>query len=155
MPGFARGALMTGLLALSSLAAQAQDAPTTLTIRIENVSPRGGILRLGLYDRAAYPDDASKPDASADVAAQAGETIVTLKNLKPGLYAIEMFQDINANGKMDTNWIGLPLEPFGFSRDARPFLSKPGFDQVKFTIVPGENIQTVHLQHFLSLVARK
>lgn len=152
---FARALLIAGLLALSSLAVQAQDSGTSLTIRIENVSAKGGILRLGLYDRTSYPDDNAKPAAFADVPAQAGETIVTLKNLTPGVYALEMFQDVNANGKMDQSWIGLPLEPFGFSRDARPFLSKPGFDEVKFTLAPGENSQSVHLQHVLSLVARK
>ena len=152
---FARALLIAGLLALPSLAVQAQDSGTSLTIRIENVSAKGGILRLGLYDRASYPDDNAKPAAFADVPAQAGETVVVLKNLTPGVYALEMFQDINANGKMDQSWIGLPLEPFGFSRDARPFLSKPGFDEVKFTLAPGENSQSVHLQHVLSLVARK
>jgi uncharacterized protein (DUF2141 family) len=152
---FARVILTAALVALLSSAIQAQDSGTSLTIRIENVSAKGGVLRLGLYDRAAYPDDNAKPAAFADVPVQAGESIVTLKNLTPGVYALEMFQDINGNGKMDQSWIGLPLEPFGFSRDARPFLGKPGFDDVKFTLAPGENGQNVHLQHFLSLVARK
>jgi len=40
-----------------------------------------------------------------------------------------------------------PLEPFGFSQDAAPFLSKPSFDQVKITLVAGENSQTLHLQN--------
>ena len=55
--------------------------------------------------------------------------------------------DVNANDKMDTSWIGLPLEPFGFSQDAKPFLSKPAFGQVKFILVAGENSQVIHLQN--------
>jgi len=85
-----------------------------LTIRVENVLPSGGILRLGVYDRGRYPDDNSTPIASANVAAISGETTVILRNLPPGLYAIEAFQDVNANGQMDTSWLGLPQEPFGF-----------------------------------------
>jgi uncharacterized protein (DUF2141 family) len=118
-----------------------------LTIHIERVSARGGILRLGLYDAAHYPDDNSTPVASADVPANSDIVTVTLKNLPPGRYAIESFQDINANGKMDTDWLGLPLEPYGFSRDARPFLSKPGFNAVAFVIKAGENSLTLHLQN--------
>ena len=118
-----------------------------LTIRIENVLPAGGILRLGLYDAALYPDDDSKPIASADVPAVAGETVITLRGIPPGIYAVQTFQDVNANNKMDTTWVGLPLEPFGFSRDAVPFLSKPPFDDVKFTLAAGENIQVIHLQN--------
>mgnify|MGYP001549103685 FL=1 len=146
----ARLVLAAGLLTVLSLPLLAEDPSATLTIRIENVSARGGIVRLGLYERATYPDNDSTPVASADVTAQPGETIITLKHLAPGIYAIETFQDINANGRMDTSWIGLPLEPFGFSRDARPFLSKPGFDRAKFTLAPGENKLTIRLQNFLS-----
>jgi len=119
----------------------------SLTVRIERVSAKGGILRLGLYDAGGYRDEKSKPVAAADVPAMAGVTTVMLKDLPPGRYAIESFQDINGNGKMDKSWLGLPLEPYGFSRDAKPFLSKPGFDAVVFTVDAGENNQTLHLQN--------
>jgi len=127
----------------------------TLVIHVQDLSPRGGTLRLGLYDEARYPDDDAVPVASADVRAETGETIVTLNNVPPGIYAIETFQDINSNNKMDTSWIGLPQEPFGFSRDAQPHFSKPGFSKVKFEIVQGMNVQTLHLQNSLSLLASK
>lgn len=132
--------------------ARAQEPVTangaTLVIRIQDVSPKGGTLRLGLYDEARYPDDAAAPVASADVRAETGETVITLNNVPPGTYAIQTFQDINSNDKMDTTWLGIPLEPFGFSRDARPFLSKPDFSDVKFTLVAGDNTQVIHLQNF-------
>jgi uncharacterized protein (DUF2141 family) len=133
--------------ALSVAQAWTPSIAADLTIRVENVLPAGGVLRLGLYDAALYPDDNSKPIASADVPAIGGETIVTLHGVAPGIYAIEAFQDVNANNKMDTTWMGLPLEPFGFSQDARPFLSKPSFDDVKFTLTAGENSQIIHLQN--------
>jgi uncharacterized protein (DUF2141 family) len=117
-----------------------------LTISIGDVLPAGGIIRLGVYDRARYPDDNSTPVASANVPAVSGQTTVTLHNLPPGTYAIEAYQDVNSNNQMDTSWLGLPQEPFGFSRDAVPFLSKPSFDDVKFTLVAGQNTQVLHLQ---------
>ena len=125
----------------------APTAPASLTIRVENVLPAGGVLRLGLYDAARYPDDNSKPVASADVPATPGETVIMLHALPPGVYAIQTFQDVNANDKMDTSWLGLPLEPFGFSQDVTPFLSKPSFNEVKFTLAAGENSQVIHLQN--------
>jgi len=72
-----------------------------------------------------------------------------------GRVPIETFQDINSNNKMDTTWFGIPLEPFGFSRDARPHFSKPRFAEVKFALVPGTNMQTLHLQNSISLIAAK
>jgi uncharacterized protein (DUF2141 family) len=138
--------LLAGILAAGLAGSAISAAAATLTIRVENVLPAGGVLRLGLYDAARYPDDNSRPIASADVPALPGETVVTLHNIPPGAYAIQTFQDVNANDKMDTSWLGLPLEPFGFSQDATPFLSKPSFDAVKFVLAAGENTQTLHLQ---------
>ncbi len=121
-----------------------------LTIHVQNVLPSGGTLRLGLYTEALYPNDDSVPVASANIPAMAGETVVILRDVPPGTYAIETFQDVNSNDKMDTSWIGLPLEPFGFSRDARPFLSKPSFDKVQFTVGEGANMQIIHLQNSIT-----
>jgi len=135
--------------------ARAQEPTATLVIHIEDVSPKGGVVRLGLYDEARYPDDESTPVASADVKAEMGNTVITLTNIPPGIYAIQTFQDINANNKMDTSWFGLPQEPFGFSRDAQPHLSKPRFSAVKFEVVAGANEHTLHLQNSISLLAAK
>jgi uncharacterized protein (DUF2141 family) len=145
----------TGGMTLAAMPASAQDQTATLVIHVHNLSPKGGVLRLGLYDQARYPDDDSTPVASADVKAEEGDNVITLTNLAPGTYAIETFQDINANNKMDTSWLGLPLEPFGFSRDAQPHLSKPRFAAVKFEVVPGLNVQSLHLQNSVSLIAEK
>jgi len=139
-----------GLRILLSIAAVLPVTPAVaanLTIRVENVLPAGGILRLGLYDEARYPDDNAKPIAAADVPAVAGETVITLQGIAPGAYAIQAYQDVNSNDRMDTSWIGLPLEPFGFSLDIKPFLSKPVFNAVKFIVTAGENSQVVHLQN--------
>ena len=162
--GFAAaGALLAWLVTTMALVqpARAEDraplvAPTsaTLTIHVLNVA-EGGTVRLGLYDQIHYPDDKSKPVASADVKATAGETVIVLRDVPPGVYAIETYQDINDNDRMDTTWLGLPLEPYGFSRDVHPFLSKPPFSKVKFTLVAGEQSQTLHMQNGVSLVASK
>jgi len=131
------------------------QAAATVVIHVQDVSPKGGTLRLGLYDEARYPDDDATPVASADVRAELGETVITLSNVLPGTYAIETFQDVNSNHKMDTSWLGLPQEPFGFSRDAQPHLSKPGFSRVKFEVIQGLNFQTLHLQNSVSRLVAK
>jgi uncharacterized protein (DUF2141 family) len=129
------------------LRAQSASGLADLTVDVQGLSPKGGTLRMGLYNEARYPNDDSTPIASADVKAVGAEMKVTLKGVAPGTYAIQLFQDFNSNGKMDSTWMGLPLEPFGFSRDAHPFLSKPTFDEVKFTLTAGGNMQIIHLQN--------
>jgi uncharacterized protein (DUF2141 family) len=148
--------LMVPAAGLASAAqAQAPAAVATLVVHVQNVSPKGGMLRLGLYDEARYPDDDATPVAAADVKAELGENTITLHNVPVGTYAIETFQDVNGNGKMDTSWIGIPQEPFGFSQDAKPVLSKPGFAKVKFEVAAGVNTQVLHLQNSVSLIASR
>ena len=139
--------LLAAMLLLAALApAQAQGGKATLVIHVQNVSPKGGILRLGLYNEANYDKDGDTV-ADADVTAQSPQTTITLTDIAPGTYAIQAFQDLNANGNMDSNWIGLPQEPYGFSRDARPVLSKPGFEKTRIEIRDGMNVQTLRLQN--------
>ena len=148
-------AWMVAAVALVQPARADEVAPAaTLTIHVVNVS-NGGLVRLGLYDERGYLIEDAKPVASADVPAVAGETVVILRDVPPGTYAIETYQDINSNDKMDLTWLGLPLEPYGFSRDAHPVLSKPRFSKVKFALHAGEQSQVLHLQSGVSVLASK
>lgn len=137
--------LFAGLLALAPVPAFAESL-AVLIIKVEKVSSRGGDLRVALYDARNYALDNGEPAADSVVPAKTGETIVTLSGIKPGEYAVKMFQDVNRNGEFDMNWIGWPLEKFGFSNDAHPGLSEPSFDATKFELQPGSNTITIHLQ---------
>ena len=137
--------LLMAMLALAPVSAFA-DPLATLIIKVEKVSSRGGDLRVALYDAQNYPLDKGDTIADVVVPAKTGETIVTLTGIKPGEYAVKMFQDVNRNGEFDMNWIGWPLEKFGFSNDAHPAFSEPSFDATKFELRPGTNTITIHLQ---------
>jgi uncharacterized protein (DUF2141 family) len=118
----------------------------SLTVKVEKVSPRGGDLRLALYNEALWTNDDAQPIADLVVPTQHGETVATFTNLKPGVYGLKCFQDFNRNGKFDMDWLGLPLEKYCFSNDAHPILSEPDFDRAKFNLSDGANTIIVHLQ---------
>lgn len=132
------------LAALIAFGAAASGAD--LTITVAGIDKKGGTLRLALFDRAHWKDNDGEPVASADVPATMPETKITLKDIKPGEYGVKTYLDANNNDKFDQNLIGLPLERYGFSRDARPLLSEPGFDRTKFTLKDGANAIVIHLQ---------
>ena len=137
--------LLAGLLVCVFAPAVAMPL-ATLIVKVEKVSPRGGDVRVALYTRASYPLDNADPVIDGVVPAKPGETIVTLQGIKPGTYAVKLFQDFNRNGEFDMNWLGLPLEKYGFSNDVRPMFSEPPFDATKFELRPGTNTITIHLQ---------
>ena len=57
-----------------------------------------------------------------------------------GEYAISIIHDKNSNGRLDTNFIGIPKEPFGFSNNPKLRLGPPSFSDVKFAYNGGETI---------------
>lgn len=118
----------------------------TLTVHVQNIDKKGGTLRVSLYDALGWVKDEDTPIASANVPAVMPVTTVVLKDVAPGTYGIKLFQDYNNNEKFDQNFIGLPLERYGFSRDAKPVLSTPGFDRTKFVVPESGAEITIHLQ---------
>lgn len=49
-----------------------------------------------------------------------------------GTYALAVIHDENMNGKLDTNWLGIPKEGYGFSNDVKARGSAPSFDAAGF-----------------------
>jgi uncharacterized protein (DUF2141 family) len=49
------------------------------------------------------------------------------EDIPRGTYALAVIHDENMNGKLDTNRTGTPIEGYGFSNDAKAFLSAPSF----------------------------
>jgi uncharacterized protein (DUF2141 family) len=49
-----------------------------------------------------------------------------------GTYGISAYHDEDKNGKLDTNVVGMPIEDYCASRDARGTFSAPSFEDAKF-----------------------
>lgn len=60
-------------------------------------------------------------------------------DLEPGVYGISFLDDKNKNGEMDSNWIGIPQEGFGFSNFEHKGFKKPHFDDFQIEVMEGEN----------------
>ncbi len=54
------------------------------------------------------------------------------RDLPFGDYAVKVFHDENGNGQLDLNPMGVPLERFGFSNNARLMIGQPDYDAARF-----------------------
>ena len=139
--------LVIAALAIAFAPVAALGAPaTSLTVKVEGVSDKGGQLRIGIYDKARFLERGSKPVTGRIVAATPGEVVVKFDGLEPGLYGVKLFQDENGNGHIDTVMGMIPSEPFGLSNDAKPSMSGPPWDAAKIALKPGANTTTIHLR---------
>lgn len=72
-----------------------------------------------------------------------GEDLFEFKNISGGTYVIQVFQDVNGSGKLDSGKFG-PKEPWGNYRFARPFFRAPTFEEMKFVV--NENICDIKIE---------
>ena len=56
----------------------------------------------------------------------------TFEELSFGEYAIKLFHDENMDGELDSNFLGIPTEDFGFSNNARGTFGPADYDDAKF-----------------------
>jgi uncharacterized protein (DUF2141 family) len=70
-----------------------------------------------------------------------------LDDVPTGRYAISVLHDENDNQKMDRNFIGIPKEGYGFSRDAKVVAGPPSFDDAAFDVAAAPGEQTLSLRY--------
>ena len=66
---------------------------------------------------------------------------------RPGTYAIAIYHDENNNHHFDRNFLGLPVEGFGFSNDAPTGLGPPSFAAARITVGPGVQRIAIRLRY--------
>lgn len=121
---------LLGALAYAS-AAFAND----LTVEIQGVTEAKGSVYVALYDKA--DTWMKKPVKAQGAVAIGGKTTVVFKDLPEGEYAFSVFHDIDGDKKMARNAMGMPTEPWGFSRDAMGMFGPPSFEEAKVKVPAG------------------
>ncbi len=116
-----------------SFSAVPSEEPVTLTIRVQGIPDSMGDVRVGVYDSPAKFRSSTGVAYQKVQAAEKGNMTIRL-SLQPGSYAVAVFHDANANGKLDTNFLGIPTEVYGFSNNARGTFGPPDFNDCLITI---------------------
>jgi uncharacterized protein (DUF2141 family) len=105
----------------------------TLTVTISNFRNNQGQVSVALYDKEeGFPKSPDKALKIVTAPISCKKSIVVFESLPPGEYAISVFHDENKNGKMDSNFFGIPKEGVGASNDARGHLGPPHYKDAKF-----------------------
>jgi uncharacterized protein (DUF2141 family) len=135
----AASAAVTALAALTLLtvspAALADDAPQgRITVEVNALRSAKGVVRCSLFASAdGFPKDTARALALTVAPSIAnGRALCIFDNVKPGTYAVGFIHDENNNGKLDTNFLGMPTEGYGASNDARGTMGPPKFDAAAF-----------------------
>jgi uncharacterized protein (DUF2141 family) len=133
--------LATALIALP-LCAQAAD----VTLEVEGLDTQrlqGATLMVAVFTDAAgwlrQPRVGQRFVLGPEAAG--GRVSLVLQDVPEGPLALSVFQDANANGRLDMNALGIPTEPYGFSNDAAGSFGPPKYEQAVLTPAAGAPVR--------------
>ncbi len=135
---------ITASVLFASFASMTQAAGLVFTV--EQIKNDQGTIYLQLFqDEASYK--AGKAHTASMVPAQAGNITVSFNALMPGDYAIRYYHDENGDGELQTNLLGIPLEGFGCSNNAKGNFGPATFTQIKVTVGDADTTDTSTIQY--------
>jgi uncharacterized protein (DUF2141 family) len=135
-------------LAAIALTAAAPASSSKLTVTIAGIrSDRGSIFCELFASPNGYPKDGSKAVQIKQVAIHQRAASCTFEGVTPGSYAVAAYHDENGNGKLDTNFLGIPSEGVGASNDAKGSMGPPSFEKAKLAVTTADLGITIQLRY--------
>jgi uncharacterized protein (DUF2141 family) len=131
------------LAALLTLAATAAEA-ATVTVQVEGVTSAQGLVYVGLCRTALDPAACPAGDARP---ARPGTMRFTFRNVPAGPIAVAVYQDVNGDGQLNRNLLGIPSEPYGFSNDVGR-IAIPTFERARVRVDEPATTIPVRLARF-------
>jgi uncharacterized protein (DUF2141 family) len=137
--------MFTNLLVL----AFAQPPCNGIHVNILNIRNSTGIIACALFESPeGFPNEFMHYATNMMIIRiRESQARCNFENIPPGKYAMAAVHDENMNGKLDTNWMGIPTEGYGFSNNAKALLGAPSFSAASFQY-DGRNLDlTIRLNY--------
>lgn len=106
-----------------------EKGPYSLSIEVTKLKNNEGFIMLGLFD-----ENNNKIISVKNIQIYDQKSIVKIDSIKSGKYVVRFWHDNNNNGKLDMNFLGIPIEEFGNSNNIRPKFGPPKFEDMIFKI---------------------
>ena len=129
-----------GALAMALCAAGSAQA-VELELEVSGLTQSEGRVMVAVFTDAN--NWLKKPLTGSNVEASTqkdGRVLIKLLDLPEGPLALSIFHDVNGNGKLDSNAMGMPKEPYGFSNNAAGSFGPPKFEKAQFEAKPGARV---------------
>ena len=129
------------LLFSISLSINAQTG--TVLFQVSGVQvDKGGDISAGIFEESNFPK-VGKQLMSGEKTVDSDYLEVTLEDVPIGTYGAVVFQDINQDRDLATNFVGFPKEPIGFANGAKIRLGPPAFEDAAIRVTANETTLVV------------
>ena len=137
------------LLTGSGLPQTQTSQPNTIRVEIGGLRNNSGRVSCALYSSAdGFPKNNEKAVAQLNSVISDRRAVCEFTGIAPGKYAVSVFHDENLNGRLDTNWLGIPREGVGASNNPKPRMGPPKFAAAEFQN-SGASMDVEIIMHYL------
>jgi uncharacterized protein (DUF2141 family) len=134
------------LLQINLPAGNAGGEKGKLTVIMTGITGSAGKMMVALSDSKADFEHKSKAFRTMRVIIGAGDAICTFDSLAYGEYAVKVYHDNNDNEQLDTNFLGIPEEDYGFSNNARGSFGPASWEDAKFMFKSATDTITIKVE---------
>jgi uncharacterized protein (DUF2141 family) len=113
--------------------AEKNDTSKSLTVIVENLKSSDAPVIVGVYGPDNKFLDTNDQLNSYKFIPHSKTLVAKISDLKYGDLAMALYQDLDNDGEIDKDVIGIPKEPYAFSNNFRPRIKKPSFTDCKFS----------------------
>ncbi len=132
-------------LLAATLGVHTGASAATLTIVIEDIREASGSVQVQVLSGQAQFEGGGSAAQLREPAVE-GSLTVTAEDLPAGEYAIRVMHDVNGNNELDANYVGMPVEPYAFSNNARGTFGPAKWKDARF-VLQGDVTQVIRLMH--------
>jgi uncharacterized protein (DUF2141 family) len=127
---------------------ETEAAPKTvpLTVVVDNLKSPDAPVELSIYGPDNKFPDKDDHLKNYRFKPKNGKLVAKIKDLPYGELAVALYQDVDSNGEINKNGIGIPTEPYAFSNNFRPIIKAPTFEDCKFNYTQKENTISIALK---------
>ncbi len=104
-----------------------------LTVKVTAIHSTKGKIACTLYrGEAGFPTDPKRSIQQRVCEIEGTVSTCRFDPIPADTYAVACFHDEDSNGKLNSNFIGIPKEGVGVSRDAKGSFGPPKYEDAKF-----------------------
>jgi uncharacterized protein (DUF2141 family) len=123
---------------------------SNVTVNLEGLKNKKGQVCLSLFNASkGFPTSGDRAIQARCFKITETRQQVTFKNLKAGNYAVAVIHDINGDSTLNRNFLGIPTEGFGFSRNPAITSGPPKFQDSAFLVIGPSTQIDIQLQYLL------
>lgn len=111
-----------------------EEKVSSFELVIEGISDIKGEVRVAVFNSEESYGEKEDPLHAVVVEVKSDTVIWNEAKLPYGQYAIAVYHDKNVNGKLDSNFLGIPKEAYGFSNNARGKFGPASWKDAHFVI---------------------